>query len=253
MDMKRALTHKEFLNREYMIQHLSYDREMAFYRSIQRGDRQEAMRLFQPLNADGLGILSHDKLRNLKYHLIITIAFITRYCIEGGLEMEEAYNLSDIYILRVDACITEAQIHAIHQELVEAYAERMQKLLKKMRFSKPVMQCIDYIYDNLHTKIKLEELADAVGLSPSYLSKLFHKEVGSTVTGYILEKKIDAAGNMLAYSEYSIAEITNYLCFSSESHFIEVFKKYMQMTPKEYRRSHFRTRRIEGNEVENRK
>lgn len=253
MDMKRALTHKEFLNREYMIHHLSYDREMAFYRSIQRGDGQEAMRLFQPLNADGLGILSHDKLRNLKYHLIITIAFITRYCIEGGLEMEEAYNLSDIYILRVDACTTEAQIHAIHQELVEAYAGKMQKLLKKVRFSKPVMQCIDYIYDNLHTKIKLEELADAAGLSPSYLSKLFHKEVRSTVTGYILEKKIDAAGNMLAYSEYSIAEITNYLCFSSESHFIEVFKKYMQMTPKEYRRSHFRTRRIEGNEVEKRK
>ena len=69
--------------------------------------------------------------------------------------MEEAYNLSDIYILRVDACITEAQIHEIHQELVEAYAERMQKLLKKMRFSKPVMQCIDYIYDNLFFMISI--------------------------------------------------------------------------------------------------
>lgn len=245
MDMKRALTHKEFLNREHMISHLPYDREMAFYKSIQRGDGHETWRLFKPLDDEGLGVLSRDRLRNLKYHLIITIAFITRYCIEGGLEMEEAYNLSDIYILRVDACTTESQIHDIHREAVEAYVKRMQALLKRVRFSKPIMQCMDYIYDNLHTRIRLEELAEWVGLSPSYLSKLFRKEVGSTITGYVQEKKIDAAGNMLAFSDCSIAEISNYLCFSSESHFIEVFKKYTHMTPKEYRRRQFRTKGME--------
>ncbi len=244
MDMKKALTHKEFLNREYMIHHLPYDREMAFYQSIQTGNVEEARRLFMPINSEGLGILSHDKLRNLKYHLVITVAFITRYCIEGGLEMEEAYNLSDIYIQRIDNCVSEEEIHGIHKELVEEYVQRMRRLVKKMRFSKPVTQCIDYIYDNLHTKIQLEQLADLTGFSPSYLSRLFHREVGITLTRYIIEKRVDAAKNMLAFSELTNTEITNYLCFSSESHFIEVFKKYTQMTPGEYRKQHFRTRKL---------
>ena len=101
-DMNKLLSDMEFRNREYMITHLSYDREMEFYQSVKMGNIEETMRLFKPLNSEGLGKLSDDPLRNLKYHLIITIAFITRYCIEGGLPMEEAYNLSDIYIQRVD-------------------------------------------------------------------------------------------------------------------------------------------------------
>ena len=46
---------------------------------------------------------------------------------------------------------------------------------------------------------------------------------------------IQAAENLLKYSEYSFIEITNYLCFSSESHFIHTFKKYTGCTPIEFR------------------
>ena len=100
---------------------------------------------------------------------------------------------------------------------------------------------MDYIYDNLHTGVTLEELTAVTGLSPSYLSRLFHKEVGTTISGYIARKKVNAAENMLKYSEYSFVDISNYLGFSSESHFIKVFKKYTGYTPKVYRDTFFRT------------
>ena len=156
--------------------------------------------------------------------------------------METAYNLSDIYIMRIDKCQTENEINKIHRELVDSYAERMNTLLKKTLFSKSIMICIDYIYDNLHTKIKLENLSDTCGLSTTYLSKLFHKEVGITVTQYITEKKIDAAKNLLCFSDYTCSDIANFLCFSSESHFINVFKRYTGYTPKIYKNHHFRTK-----------
>lgn len=241
MDINKDLTNAAFINREYMINHLPYEREMEFYQSIKMGNLKEAKRLFKPLGGSGFGRLSDDPLRNLKYHLVVTIAFITRYCIEGGMEMETAYNLSDIYILRVDRCAKEEEIHAIHRELVEDYANRMHAIIKKGLYSKPIIACLDLIYDNLHNKITLNDLADKVGLSAPYLSKLFHREVGVTVSQYISRKRIEAAENLLKYSDYSCIDISNYLCFNSESYFIQVFKSYTKLTPKEYRERFFRT------------
>lgn len=242
MDINKVLTNTTFKNREYMITHLPYEREMEFYQSVKMGNLKEAKRLFKPLDSSGLGKLSDDSLMNLKYHLIITIAFITRYCIEGGMEMETAYNLSDIYILRVDRCTKEEEIHSIHREIVEDYTERMHAIIKKGLFSKPILICLDMIYDNLHYKITLNDLAERVDLSPQYLSKLFHKEVGVPVSKYIIQKRVEAAENLLKYSDYSCIEISNYLCFNSESYFIQVFKSYTKLTPKEYREKYFRTR-----------
>ena len=242
MDINKALTKTAFKNREYMITHLPYEREIEFYQSVKMGNIKEVNRLFKPLGGSGFGRLSDDDLRNLKYHLIVTIAFITRYCIEGGMEMETAYNLSDIYILRTDRCVSEEEIRSVHRQVVDDFTGRMHAIIKKGLYSKPVLICLDLIYDNLHNKITLNDLADNVGLSAPYLSKLFHKEVGVTVSQYISQKRVEAAENLLKFSDYSCIEISNYLCFNSESYFIQVFKSYTKLTPKEYREKFFRTR-----------
>lgn len=246
MDVQKKLSHVEFINREYNISHLSYEREMAFFDSIKNGDADRAQELYKPFNCEEMGKLSEDSLRNLKYHLIITIALITRYCIEGGMEMEGAYNLSDIYIRSIDKCRTEDEVNLLHREVVADYAQRMQIIRRQNRFPRSVTVCLDYIYDNLHTKITLEKLAEVTSLSPAYLSKLFHKEVGLTISAYITKKRIEAAENMLKFSDHSCLEISDYLCFSSESHFIQVFRKHTGYTPKVYREKFFRTRKPDG-------
>lgn len=240
MDIEKKLSHVEFLNREYHVSHLSYDREIAFFQNIRLGNLEEVRKLYKPLDSEQLGTLSSDALRNLKYHLIITVALITRYCIEGGMEMEAAYNLSDIYIQSIDRCCSEKEIHMLHRELVEDYTQRMMLLHKGTLYPKPIITCLDYIYDNLHTKITLAALAETAGLSPSYLSRLFRREVGLTISEYIMKKRLEAAENMLKYSDHSCIDISNYLCFSSESHFIQAFRKHTGCTPKNYRLKFFR-------------
>ena len=242
MNIEKKLSHEEFLNREYSVSHLAYEHEMAFFQAVKSGDWETVKKLFKPLASGEMGKLSEDKVRNLKYHLIITVALITRYCIEGGREMEKAYNLSDIYIRSIDECDTEVKINLLHRAIVEEYTKRMKSIHKKSCYSKSVIICMDYIYDNLHTRITLDKLAETVNLIPAYLSRLFHKEVGMTISEYIMMKRIQAAENMLKFSEYSSLEISNYLCFSSESHFIHLFKKHTGETPKNYRKNHFRTR-----------
>lgn len=239
MNIEKKLSYTEFFNREYNISHLSYERETAFFKSIKHGNINEARLLFKPLGSEKMGRLSENNLRNLKYHLIITVAFITRYCIEGGMEMETAYNLSDIYITSIDKCREEDEIYLLHRELVDDYAQRMQIIHKSKLYPKPIVVCLGYIYDNLHSRITLKHLSEITNLSSSYLSKLFHREVGMTISEYISKKRIESAENMLKYSDYSCIEISNFLCFSSESYFIQIFKKQTGITPKEYRRKYY--------------
>ena len=119
MDIEKKLTHQAFLNREQSISHLAYERENAFFKAIQDGDVQEMRRLYQPFEISEMGKLSNEPLRNLQYHLIITVALITRACIEGGMEMEEAYNLSDIYIHSIDRCKEAEEVRMLHMKYLE--------------------------------------------------------------------------------------------------------------------------------------
>ena len=107
--------------------------------------------------------------------------------------------------------------------------------------SKPIVLCIDYIYSHIHYRITIKELAAYLKLSESYLSKLFHKEMGLPLSEYILNLKIEKAKNLLQYSDYNIVDIANYLSFSSQSHFIQVFQKKTGLTPHKYRTQHFRS------------
>ena len=238
---EKELTCKSFINREYGFQHASYEKEFAFYDYVKNGDIKNVKRFTTLLGSCGSGTLSENPLQNLKYHFTVTIALITRFCVEGGMEMETAYTLSDLYILKADKCTSEPELHKLHGIAVLDFTEQMGKLAKEMIYSKPVIMTMDYIYDNLHSKISIEAIARNTALSTSYLSRLFHKEVGMTITAYIAAKRIETAQNMLKYSEYSPLEIGNYLSFSTHSHFISTFKRHTGMTPGEFRKKYYRS------------
>lgn len=240
-ESQRDLTYKEFINREYSFKHSPFEKEFAFYDYVKKGDVENVKKLMTPLGSDGTGTLSENPLQNLKYHFTVTIALITRFCVEGGLGMEAAYTLSDLYILKADKCTNEASLHKLHREAVLDYTKQMANLAKGTIYSKPVIMSMDYIYDNLHSKITVDTIAEYTSLSTSYLSRLFHKEVGVTITSYIASKRVEAAENMLKYSDYSPLDIGNYLAFTTHSHFISTFKKYTGMTPGEYRKRYFRS------------
>ena len=88
-ELHKELSRIEFEMRENSMTHTPVENEMRFYEAVKRGDMDAARTLSTPLGGEGFGVLSTDRLRNLKYHLVITVSFITRFCVEGGMERSE--------------------------------------------------------------------------------------------------------------------------------------------------------------------
>lgn len=244
MDLTREWYRNEFVNLEVMESHRILEKELPFYFAVAEGNLEEveaniASGAFTRM--EGMGRLSNNPVTNIKYHFVVSTALITRYCIQNGMEQEKAYGLSDFYILKMDELTTIEDIGALHDSMCLDWCRQMIKIRSSHVLSRPVIQCINYIYSHLHSRITVHELSTQIGLSDSYLSKLFSREMGIPVSTYITQLKIDKAKNLLQYSEYSIVDIANYLAFSSLSHFIQTFKKLTGITPHKFRMQNFKS------------
>lgn len=96
-----------------------------------------------------------------------------------------------------------------------------------------------YIQQNLNRKLTREELSEYVHLNESYLSRLFHKETGMSLSDYILQERMKLAKVLISESDMPIYGIANQLCYDNFSYFAKMFKKVYNLTPQEYRKKYF--------------
>lgn len=101
--------------------------------------------------------------------------------------------------------------------------------------SKKSAQIVKYISENYAENVSMDNLAQLTGASKSYISRLFKKETGISIHGYLMQYRLARASETL--KTRSVTE-TAYLCgFSDESHFISCFKKFYGITPLKYKNS----------------
>ena len=246
---EKKLRYMEYIHRETATRHHTNTEDMYQYDLMRMGDPRAVEEGVKMFSSDLTGHISDDPLRNYKYLFVAAITLASRSAIVGGMDAERAYNISDMYILKMDTLQSVEEIKALHADMFAFYTKEMAALDKAEVCSKPIILCMDYIYNHLHEPIRVEMLARHVGLNRCYLSTLFKKETGQSVSGYILSKRIEAASNMLRFSEYTYAEIAATLAFSSQSHFIRVFHAQTGYTPGEFRNKYFRIagRDVRGN------
>lgn len=239
--MKRELQRLLIEQQENAEIHISLDNEFDFYRCIQRGDTDVLLANIDATPTDGMGILSQNPLRNIKYHLIILTAMIARFCIEGGLDSEIAYTMSDFYIRTIDNASDSEMLSSIKRQIMEDYTLAMKKLSVRDSKSLHTLRAMEYIQKNLTLPLRNQDIAKNVGVNADYLSRLFKKEIGFTLSQYVTMKKCETAKYMLENSSATITQISAFLGFCSCSHFIDRFKKMSGMTPEEYRHTTYRS------------
>lgn len=94
-----------------------------------------------------------------------------------------------------------------------------------------------YIHDNYDRRLPLSELADHVQLNPQYLSVLFKKETGSSISDYLSEIRISKAKALLRNTNITILEAAETVGYADARYFSRVFKTRVGMRPTEYRKA----------------
>ena len=237
---EKQVIYQKYLNREEQYRHHYYEEELKQYELMREGNPQAIKESKRMMLSNKTGRLSTSPLRHMQYLLVACTTLATRFAIEGGLDSESAYNISDHYIFQIDTCKTIDEVMQIHEKMISHFTKEMANLRTKNVFSKPIVQCMEYIDIHLHVPIELEDLANHVHLSKTYLSTLFKKETKISISDYILNRRISSAKSMLRYSNYSTSQISEILSFSTQSYFIKCFRKIEGMTPKEYQKMHYR-------------
>lgn len=208
------------------------DRMLSY---VEYGQVQEVLELFQQPLEGRAGKMAADVLRQEKNLIICAATLITRAAIRGGLDRETAFVLSDTYIQKAELLEDYVGLARLSAQMVLDFTKRVDAAKCGAHNSKLVRAARDYIYDHINEPISTDALAAFLRMNRTYLCNLFMRETGMTVNHYIASVKIDEAKRLMRVTHKSIAEIAEYLGFSSQSYFQKVFKKYAGVTPGEYR------------------
>ncbi|WP_182008763.1 AraC family transcriptional regulator [Vibrio sp. B1FLJ16] len=98
---------------------------------------------------------------------------------------------------------------------------------------------VDYISNNIDKDISQEEVAARCHYSPTYFSKMFHREVGMCFRDYVTAKRISLAKKMLTQDESTKIAYIAYQCgYQDVSYFSRIFKKKTGLSPASYRQQY---------------
>lgn len=127
---------------------------------------------------DEIGKLAEGGLKQAEYMVAAGLALISRAAMEGGVSPTEAYAVSDVFYQRLEKCKTQKEMYQLSSEIQRTYVKMVQERKKEKKNSNYVEQCKDYLTQNFHKRITVEELAKQIGVNRTYLSGNFPNRLG---------------------------------------------------------------------------
>lgn len=219
-------------------QHNTLALEEKMLSCVEHGRVKEIEKMFHAPSAGRAGRMAGDTLRQEKNLLVCTATLVTRAAIRGGLDQETAFVLSDLYIQKAELMTDVTDLTRLNAQMVLDFTKRVEAENCGVHHSQMVRRVRDYILLHISDPITTEALSKECGMNRTYLCQLFARETGMTVGQYVTHTKMEEAKRLMDITQKSIAEIAEYLGYSSQSHFQRVFKKHAGLTPGTYRAGH---------------
>ena len=160
--------------------HSPFQSEFLLFTAIKNGDISGVKTALDLYKTSGLiiGHMSDNPSREIHYWAVATIAVAIHYAILGGLDESEAYQLSDQYIQEIDLLQTMDEcIGYLCQKAIDLVTKVKENTIPQC-YSRLINNCIHLIHVNLHSRLKIEDIAKALHISRDYLSQAFKKEPG---------------------------------------------------------------------------
>ncbi|MBR5423446.1 MAG: helix-turn-helix domain-containing protein [Clostridia bacterium] len=183
------------------------------------------------------GKLADDMLRQQKNLFIGLVAMVGKCgAIEGNLDVEQTYQLIDLYTQECEKCRTVDEVNVLRYNAIMDFTQRVAELRHPQSLSNEVYTALQFIKTHTNQPIGVPDVVACVQKSRSAFLAQFKRETGTTVAKAIMDAKLQEAKLLLRYSDKSLSEISSFLYFSGQPYFQNMFKKTFGVTPLEYRR-----------------
>lgn len=211
-----------------------YQAENELLEAVAKGDTNRALYTYSNLFSYRVPPRVTDRLRNAK-NLSFSLNTLLRKAVQNGL-VHPLYidEMSGRFAQEIEKSTSVEALNALGREMVHKYSNLVRN--HSMRgYSPAVQKVVNYIDFNYQEDLSLKKIADLFSISPSYLSALFKKETGSTLTEYINNKRIDISVSLLNTTDSSIQNVAAQVGFLDVNYYTRIFKKLKGISPSAYR------------------
>lgn len=178
-----------------------------------------------------------DRLENAKYLSVYLASALIKPKFSKLVTLNELCVYQTKYLNEIAQCNSVDEVESVFKNLLFTFKRIDSKdcCINEREENCYVSKCKKYILKHIDKKITPEQIASEIGLTPAYLSTVFHQSAGITIVEYIQRSKINEAKKILVSSNDKISKIANKLEFSTPSYFCRVFEKIVGETPQQYR------------------
>ncbi|MBQ7363244.1 MAG: helix-turn-helix domain-containing protein [Clostridia bacterium] len=229
---KEADAESILANMKLMEERYSYENELM--RAVSEGQYGRAELFISGFQQANFEKRIADPLRNTKNYCIITNTLLRKAAERGGVHPVNIDKLSSSFAVSIEQCSTQQECISLIRDMFRRYCRLVNKH-SGAGLSPIVQKTVAIIDADLSRELSLSMLAEAANVSPGYLSSIFKRDMGKTVTEYITEKRIRHAEHLLETTHLQIQTVALYSGIMDVQYFSKLFKKHSGLTPREYR------------------
>ncbi len=224
----------EFVDQQWLHSYQSVRDQLQ--KSIDALSREGVSSMLRELELLGAALDPHARLpvlikMNQEIHMIVEECVIS-----WGLSREKAFTPAELSFVVSDRTLLAGLSAHYHQIISSMIAVRVEENQKKQRIDTTPVRA--YIDAHLDQDISLRKLSEIFAVSKEYLSTLFKREQGVTISEYVLSRRMDKAQQLIVTCQIPLSRIPEMVGYMDISHFYKNFKRYFHMTPGAMRDQH---------------
>lgn len=214
----------------------TYKTEDELLEAVSKGSTDKALAIVETVNVNNFSSRSSDELKHIQSIAITFNTLLRRVAYKAGVHPYYIDNVSTNFARMINSAVSASEINDSFPYMVKSYCRLVNKY-NLASFSAAVKHIIVTVDASLDSDLSLERFADELFLNKSYLSTLFKKETGQTLTEYVNKSRISAAQKLLKSTAIPTQEIATMCGIPDIHYFTRLFRRETGMTPKQWRTS----------------
>ena len=201
--------------------------------AVRSRDKEGSQTLLNQILAH-IYVSNNNNIAAIKPRITELIVVISRAAVDAGADINEIFLINENFTTNIEEFTNLEDLSAWVSNMLQRFISFTFEF-DKVKHADAVYKVIEYIKSNYRRHMSLEDIAASTYLSKTYLSSLFKKETGYSISEYINIVRIERSKSLLMEENMSIIEIANLCGFEDQSYFTKVFKHIVGITPKKYR------------------